>query len=235
MRNAIEQQRTTTARRLARLIGALSATRLQHRQASLHLRTLDPFKNTSRAVKGWDGETVSLTRNLLQHIEWWEQMIKSKPTTTAEIRSTSGVPLHQRPTVWMGGHVHLMNVNEDIVMHGRWRKKRTLNALECRAVEQASRRQRRWPEADSVTSILIRSDNTTTCYDINRQAACETLVPAQLSVLRFADRIGLQLTAEHLPGTDNVWADRLRRTLPGGDYALKPQVLQLVLLLQSFH
>jgi hypothetical protein len=70
MRNAIEQQRTTTPRGFTRLIGALSATRLQHRQASLHLRTLDSFKNTARAVEGWDGETVPLIRNLLQGIEW---------------------------------------------------------------------------------------------------------------------------------------------------------------------
>jgi hypothetical protein len=71
-RNAVEQQRTTTARRLARLIGALSATRLQYRQASLHLRTLNSFKNTSKTVKGWNGETVPLICNLLQNIGWRE-------------------------------------------------------------------------------------------------------------------------------------------------------------------
>jgi hypothetical protein len=77
MRNAIEQQKTTTARRLARLIGALSATRLQHRQASLHLRPLDSFKNTAKTVKGWDRETAPLIRNLLQDIEWWERMVET--------------------------------------------------------------------------------------------------------------------------------------------------------------
>jgi hypothetical protein len=44
MRNAIEQQRTTTARRLARLIGALSATLLQHHQASLHYGLWTPSR-----------------------------------------------------------------------------------------------------------------------------------------------------------------------------------------------
>jgi hypothetical protein len=48
-------------------------------------------------------------------------------------------------------------------------------------------------------------------------------------LLRFADRIGLQLTAKHIPRADDVWADRLSRISPGGDYALKPQVLQQVL------
>jgi hypothetical protein len=128
------------------------------------------------------------------------------------------------PIGW-GVHVHLMNVNEEIFMRGRWRKKGTSNALGCRGVEQAIRRSHRWLEAESIISILIRNDNTATCYNINRQAACGTLVSALSSLLRFADRIGLQLTAEHLPGTDSVWADRLSRISPGVDCALKPQVL----------
>jgi hypothetical protein len=67
-----------------------------------------------------------------------------------------------------GAHVHLMNVKEDIFMHGRWRKKGTSNALKGQAEEQAIRRLRLWPEAESFASILIRSDNTATCNNINR-------------------------------------------------------------------
>jgi ribonuclease HI len=132
------------------------------------------------------------------------------------------------PIGW-GAHVHLNSISESVVMQGRWRKKGTSNALECRAVVQAIRKLLRLPEAGSIISILIRSDNTATCYNIKRQAAGKTLIPALSSLLRFADKVGLQLTAEHVPGVDNVWADRLSRISPGGDYALKPQVLQQVL------
>jgi hypothetical protein len=114
-------------------------------------------------------------------------------------------------------------------MQGRWRKKGTSNALECRAVDQAIRKPLRLPEAESITSILTRGDKTANCYNINRQAIGETLIPALSSLRRFADRVGLQLTAEHVPGVDNVWADRLSQISPAGDYALKPQVLQQVL------
>jgi hypothetical protein len=44
---------------------------------------------------------------------------KGKPTTTAEIRSTPDIPLYRRLTDWMGVHIHPMNINEDIFMHGR--------------------------------------------------------------------------------------------------------------------
>jgi hypothetical protein len=86
-------------------------------------------------VKEWDGETVPLIRNLLQDIEWWEQMIKTNQTRLLRFHPPQ-VSLHTdaSPVGW-GAHVHLMNINEDIFMHGRLRKKGTSNALECPAVE----------------------------------------------------------------------------------------------------
>jgi hypothetical protein len=117
-------------------------------------------------------------------------------------------------------------------MHGTWSRKATSNALECQEVERALRRLRQITQADSVSSVLVRSDNTSTCYNINRQAACETLMPALSSLLRFAERANLHLTAEHISGVHNQKADRLSRISPGGDYSLKAEVLQR--LLQSW-
>jgi hypothetical protein len=74
--------------------------------------------------------------------------------------------------------------------------------------------------------VIIRSDNTATCYNINRRAAGITLLPPLLHLLRFADRVGIELTAEHVRGVDNTIADRLSRISPGGDYALKMEVLE---------
>jgi hypothetical protein len=77
MKDMVEQRKTTTARKIARLIGALSATRLQHRQASLYLRAIDSFKNEAKTVKGWDGETAPLIRSLLLDVDWWERTIRA--------------------------------------------------------------------------------------------------------------------------------------------------------------
>jgi hypothetical protein len=119
MRNAIEQQKTTTPRRLARLIGTLSATRLQHRQASLHLHAQDSFKNAAKAVKGWDGETAPLMGNLLQNIEWWERTIRTnQPRLLRFDPPQVSLFTDASPNGW-GAHVHLNSINEDVVMHGR--------------------------------------------------------------------------------------------------------------------
>jgi ribonuclease HI len=180
-------------------------------------------------VKGWDGETAPLIRSLLLDIEWWERTIRTNEPRRLRFDPPQVSLYTDASPIGWGAHIHLNSINESVVMHGRWRKKGTSNALECRAVEQAIRKLLRLWEAGSITSILIRSDNTATCYNINRQAAGETLRPALSSLLRFADKAGIQLTAEHVLGVDNVRADRLSRISPGGDYALKPQVLLQVL------
>jgi hypothetical protein len=118
-KNAVEQRRTTTARRLARLIGALSATRLQHRQASLHLRALDSFKNAAKAVKGWDGETTPMLRELLQDIEWWLLIIKQNiPRPLRFDPPQASLYTDASPIGW-GARLHLNKSNEEIVMQGK--------------------------------------------------------------------------------------------------------------------
>jgi ribonuclease HI len=227
--NAVQAHATSTARKLARLIGSLSATRLQHRQASLHLRALDTFKAASVATRGWDGETQPLTSAMLTEIMWWKQTISANEPRLLGIPPPQLSLFTDASPIGWGAHCLLIGQTDEMWMHGTWAKKATSNALECQAVEQALRRLRQTPEASAISSVLVRSDNTATCYNINRQAACDTLVPALSSLLRFAERANLHLTAEHISGVNNSIADRLSRISPGGDYALRPQVLQQLL------
>jgi hypothetical protein len=211
--NAVHAHATTTGRKLARLLGSLSATRLQHRQASLHLRTLDTFKATSVTARGWDGETQPLTNEMLTEINWWKQTIAAnEPRFLAIPPPQLSIFTDASPIGW-GAHCLLLDQTDKIMMHGTWAKRATSNA----------------PEANAISSILVRSDNTATCYNLNRQAACDTLVPALSSLLRFAERANLHLTAEHISGVNTSIADRLSRISPGGDYALRPEVLQQLL------
>jgi hypothetical protein len=68
---------------------------------------------------------------------------------------------------------------------------------------------------------MIRSDNTATCYNINRQAAGQNLrLPLQL-LLDFVRRKHIFLRARHVPGVANDAADRLSRFSASGDYGIK--------------
>jgi hypothetical protein len=66
---AARQQQIWTCRQLASAIGKLSATRLQHRQASLHLCRLNDLKTTAVRQHGWNG-FVRLAPSILADTDW---------------------------------------------------------------------------------------------------------------------------------------------------------------------
>ena len=219
---------TTTARRLAKAIGMMNSCRFQFRQASLHLRHLDSFKTAAVAEVGWDGRVSLCGEELKEEVDWWiSTLTANRPRTIAQTPPQAVMFTDASPIGW-GAHVQLKDDPAELVMHGRWRRKATSNALECAAVEKGLRRLRQLPEGRAVTSLIVRSDNTSTCYNINRQAACDTLLPTLVSLLSYADRVGVELTAEHVAGVDNAKADRLSRISPGGDYALHADQLQRI-------
>jgi hypothetical protein len=97
------------------------------------------------------------------------------------------------------------------------------------AVLRALRRMRQLAPTRSISSVLVRSDNTTTVFDLNRQRACESLRPTLVRLLRFAEIHNLHLVAEHVPGVNNNAADALSRISVTGNYCLRREVLQCLL------
>ena len=133
--NAVQAHATTTARKLARLIGSLSSTRIQHRQASLHLRSLDNFKVTSVSAHGWDGETQPLADVMLNDITWWKQAICSnEPRKLTDPPPQVSVFTDASPIGW-GAHLRMIGETGELMMHGTWTRPATSNALECQAGE----------------------------------------------------------------------------------------------------
>jgi ribonuclease HI len=222
----------TTARTLARTIGDLGSSRFQHRQASLHLKQMDALKLAAIATSGWDGPVLLPSpppTALTEDIAWWKETLRTNtPRYIAEIPPQAILWTDASPIGW-GAHVLIHSSNSSILMHGRWRRKATSNALECAAVERALRTLRRTAEGKALRSIIVRSDNTTTCFNINRQNSCDTLLPSLLSLLRFLERSEIQVVAEHVAGVDNSIADKLSRISPGGDYSLKQEHLEKLL------
>jgi hypothetical protein len=115
-------------------------------------------------------------------------------------------------------------------MHGVWdHRPRTSNNREMTAVLRALRRMQQLPLTKAISSLLIRSDSTTTVYDINRQRACESLRPTLTRLLRFVEMRGICVIAEHVPGINNCVADALSRISASGTYSLRREVLQKLL------
>jgi hypothetical protein len=227
MRAALMRNETIPVRKLAAAIGKLNACRFQHRQASLFLARLNALKTRAANRMGWNGMVVLCGEGLLDEVEWWLSTIhRNAPTSLASPPPEATIWTDASKEGW-GAHLLRYRANLTVTMHGTWdHRKRTSNNRELTAVLRALRRMKQTEATASVKSVLIRSDNTTTVYDINRQKAAETLRPQLVSLLRFAGRNGIFLRAEHIPGVDNGKADALSRISAAGDYGLRPGVLQ---------
>jgi ribonuclease HI len=163
-------------------------------------------------------------------VRWWIATIAANvPRRIAQTPPQAVLQTDASPLGW-GAVVQLLKDKTTLWISGKWGKKaRTSNAFECLAVLRTLYRLHQMHRCPDLSSVLVRSDNTTTCYNINRRAACESLAPLIHRLLRFADRHQIELTAEHIPGTQNIIPDRLSRISPQGDYALKQTILQQLL------
>jgi hypothetical protein len=77
-----------------------------------------------------------------------------------------------------------------------------------------------------LNSILILSDNSTACYNINRRAASMNLVPMLKKVINLAESLHLQIKTKHIPEILNTETDALSRLERSGDYYIKYPLLQ---------
>jgi hypothetical protein len=68
---------------------------------------------------------------------------------------------------------------------------------------------------------MIRSDNTATCYNINRQAVAQNLRLPLQHLLDFVRQNRIFLRARHIPGVANDAAHRLSRLSASGDFGIR--------------
>jgi ribonuclease HI len=228
---AARQQQTWSCRQLASVIGKLSATRVQHRQASLHLCRLNDLKTQAVRRNGWDGH-VRLMPSVLADTDWWvSELLRNQPASLLQPPPQATLYVDASPSGW-GARVLLHPPppaqQTELFLQGLWHgqaQTQTSNYHELDAVRHTLSLLLRRPSTPSLHSVVVRSDNTATCYNINRQAAGQNLrLPLQL-LLDFVRRQHIYLRARHIPGVANEAADRLSRFSASGDYMIDRSVL----------
>jgi hypothetical protein len=75
--------------------------------------------------------------------------------------------------------------------------------------------------------MTIRSDNSVTVYNLQRQGAGTALLNLTREIFSLLEKLDIRIHVCHIPGVENVTADRLSRMESSGDYALKPEFFRM--------
>jgi hypothetical protein len=224
-----ESRERRRVRKLAKLIGRLNFLRFQFPEASLHLKHLDALKVETVRKKGWDA-ACTVTPQLCGDLKWWAAKVSSNiPRSLQRPPVTATLTTDASPVGW--GAV-LEQGDQMCYVHGTWKEGLdwSSNARELSAVRLALQRFRNRLSPHANTTLLVRSDNTTTVADINSLRAPPSLRAHLLRLLSVARALRLSLTALHLPGVQNQAADRLSRLGAHREYTVKPAVLQALMI-----
>ncbi|XP_042300657.1 uncharacterized protein LOC121918713 [Sceloporus undulatus] len=175
----------------------------------LRLRPLQAwFLSVFSPMEDSPSKWLTVPRPVAASLNWWLD----------EHNVRAGMPFHQpQPQVTLttdasleGWGAHLL----DLVVKDKWSDSDSLlhiNALEMLAVEKALRA---FESAVTGRVVLLRTDNTTVMYYINKQGGTKsrTLLEITLRIWDWCIQRQVLLQAIHLPGEDNDLADRLSRS-----------------------
>jgi hypothetical protein len=224
-----EKGRRVPVRHLARLIGKLSQTRIQHASASLYLFKLNRMKSKGVLEKGWNGK-LRLTRSVSGELLWWSNRLgENKPAAIRSEGKSVILCTDASPQGWGGWMQSDQDLEEhEWYVHGVWKEvvPHSSNYHEMIAVFFCLQHFIRINRMKGVKRVQLLTDNTTTMYDINKKRGAATLLYPLKLVINLLERHGMEMRATHLPGIHNNTADSLSRLARSGDYSLDRSVYQ---------
>ena len=107
--------------------------------------------------------------------------------------------------------------------HGCWSRQdqqSSINKLELLALHHAllhiKYKEAQWKDR----SVLVRSDNTTVVYNVQRKRSSYSLRKVVRGIFSLVRELNISLCAQHIPGSSNTLADSLSRISRSGDYSI---------------
>jgi hypothetical protein len=79
-------------------------------------------------------------------------------------------------------------------------------------------------KAARMNAMTIRSDNTVTVYNLQRQGAGVALLHLTRAVFSLLEGLDIRIHVRHIPGVENTLTDALSRLEHTGDYSLRDDV-----------
>ncbi|KAA6355550.1 MAG: putative Transposon Tf2-6 polyprotein [Streblomastix strix] len=167
----------------------------------------------------------------MKELNWWTLQLTANKPTSLIIRHPDSL-LTTDASKWMWGGACKIKNQEEIFVQGKWSKGWRLtssNQRELAAILCSLRRLEANLEEQQVKAIRIQTDNTTTAFNLRRQAAAGPLAQITIRILNWAESRDIQLQPIHIPGMMNTTADALSRLARSGDYSISPVRVHLIM------
>ena len=222
----IRKKRCASVRELARLIGKMTATLPAVFPAPLWYRELQRLKNQTYQRSQSFECMVTLSQEALLELDWWSverNLMNGKSVIT------------QDPDLTMETDASMLGwgaVCQGIRTGGFWsqaERRSHINYLELLAawfgVRAFARDKRN-------IHIHLKMDNSTAVFYVNRMGGTRSPVLSNLAIQlwQWCLERNLSITAEHLPGVDNVVADEESRVIQStAEWQLHRPIFQQIL------
>jgi hypothetical protein len=220
------ESETTSVRKLAKVIGKLTASAQAVLSAPLHYRKLQMTK-TKALMRGYQSyeSVVILTDDCKRELSWWINQLQECNGKAIMSPQPDLVITTDASKIGWGGEVNGMKTQ------GQWsleESKLHINILEMRAAEFVVKA---FTKDLEQIHCHIRLDNSSCVAQINKMGGTRSipLFEALNRLWTYCLSKRITLTAEHIPGCTNLIADEQSRVFKdSSNWQLNPGVFQEV-------
>ena len=219
-----------TARQWLSLLGLMASTLVVTKHARIHMRPVQLFLHSKwkRDRQGLS-HLIQVTPEVHVHIQWWENLenllsgLPLSPPVTQAVITTDASSLGWGGVLGeeKGGGGSSLTVQGK---WDRWQMAWHINKQELAAVQLTLHH---FVHHLRGQSVLVRSDNMTTCAYINKYGGTRSrdLCLLALDLWEWCIHHNMTIKAVHVPGVDNVLADFLsRQTVDQREWGLHQHV-----------
>ncbi|XP_033759551.1 uncharacterized protein LOC117341798 [Pecten maximus] len=222
----VRNRQTLTIREWAQLVGKLVACEPGVQYGPLHVKALERLKDTElKAHHGNYDSVMTLTTDVLWELDWWIDNISSSFNPVTREDPTFIITTDSSDYGW-GAVV----TDSDLYTSGLWsygEQRNHINFLELKAA---------WLSLKSFCAdmtdghVRFFMDNMVAIsYISNMGGKCEGLNNLARKIWFWCVERNIWISASHIPGVDNVEADRLSRKMNSDlEWQLRPSLFQCI-------
>ncbi|KAH7828819.1 uncharacterized protein MONOS_14788 [Monocercomonoides exilis] len=222
--------KTVRIKDFASVIGKLSAVRFVYQDVSLHLTALHRLLQRNVKTHAWN-RTMRMNASMLREMQEWQWILSrnrqrpSQPVFIPQAVKTTDAA----ETAWGATFRVNNNIMDWHAKFPNYARCRSSNFREQPAVLKALLHFFQTIQENKISHQLLRSDNSSVVFNINRWSAGKNLRPVQRKIWKWTESRNLIIRAQNLPGRKNHRADALSRLERAGDNEIKDEALEELL------